>query len=98
MSVFIDASSSSAKSIFNTTYPTNDIQWCWLSLQTDKQKAISLESLENTWVRLIDNSNPDLWQEVLLLCSKSDTEWVVWNPEYGEETLSIDQFCLVPIN
>ena len=87
--------SKSAKASFNN-YSYGNFQWCWVSSKSIDNYPISPEPLKNIWVRLIDDRHADLEQEVLLLCPQSDREWVVWNPESGEEIISVNQFCLVP--
>ncbi len=47
----------------------------------------------STWVQLQEPPSPYSHDEALLLCQHSDTEWVVWIPEYGEAIVHQSQFC-----
>jgi hypothetical protein len=47
----------------------------------------------STWVQLKERPSLYSHDEALLLCQHSDTEWVVWIPEYGEAILDRCQFC-----
>ena len=38
----------------------------------------------SNWVKLRELPSPYSHDEALLLCQHSETEWVVWIPEYGE--------------
>jgi hypothetical protein len=40
-----------------------------------------------TWVKLRELPSPYSYDEALLLCQHSDTEWVVWIPDHGEMIL-----------
>jgi hypothetical protein len=75
----------------NNNYAFNNLQWCWVSVDKYGQDTVSLPPLENTWVHLLSSE-----QDVLLLCSLSDSEWVVWNPDCGEQILRVEQFCVIP--
>jgi hypothetical protein len=46
----------------------------------------------STWVKLQEPPSPYSHDEALLLCQHSDTEWIVWIPEYGEMLLHRNQF------
>ncbi|HAG83531.1 MAG TPA: hypothetical protein DCL61_20870 [Cyanobacteria bacterium UBA12227] len=52
-----------------------------------------LEEQTGTWVQLHERPTPYSYDEALLLCQHSDTEWVVWIPDYGEMVLHQNQFC-----
>jgi hypothetical protein len=78
-------------SLSTNNYFANNLQWCWISPNKYQQEAVSLANLENTWVHLLSSE-----QDVLLLCSVTDTEWVVWNPNCGEQVLTVEQFCVIP--
>jgi hypothetical protein len=41
----------------------------------------------NTWVLLLQRPSPFCYDEALLLCRYSETEWLTWIPEYGEAIL-----------
>ncbi len=45
----------------------------------------------STWVQLQELPSPYSHDEALLLCQHSETEWVVWIPEYGEMILHRSQ-------
>lgn len=42
---------------------------------------------ETTWVKLRELPSPYSYDEALLLCQHSDTEWLVWIPDHGEMIL-----------
>jgi hypothetical protein len=46
----------------------------------------------STWVQLRERPSPYSHDEALLLCQHSDTEWMVWIPDYGEMILHRSQF------
>lgn len=46
----------------------------------------------STWVQLQEPPSTYSHDEALLLCPHSETEWVVWIPEYGETILHQNQF------
>lgn len=47
------------------------------------------------WVKLLERPHPLSHDEALLLCRDAEERWSVWIPDYGETTLSADQFyCL----
>ncbi|HBL11249.1 MAG TPA: hypothetical protein DD379_07550 [Cyanobacteria bacterium UBA11162] len=52
-----------------------------------------LEEQTGTWVQLYERPTPYSYEEALLLCQHSDTEWVVWIPDYGEMVLDQNEFC-----
>jgi hypothetical protein len=45
-----------------------------------------------TWVQLQEPPSPYSHDEALLLCRHSETEWIVWIPEYGEMVLHQSQY------
>jgi hypothetical protein len=47
----------------------------------------------STWVQLRECPSPYSHDEALLLCQHSETEWIVWIPEYGEMILHRSQIC-----
>lgn len=49
----------------------------------------------STWVKLLELPSPFSFDEALLLCKCSDSEWLAWIPEWGEAVLHTRQFCLV---
>lgn len=50
------------------------------------------ELQESTWVQLHELPSPYSYDQALLLCQHSDTEWIVWVPEHGEMLLHRSQF------
>jgi hypothetical protein len=78
------------------TLNSNKVQWCWLPIN-------SLQGMTNypqlpapqTWVRLLDEVSEFCYDEALLLCQNSDSEWVAWIPDHGQAILHIHQFCLM---
>lgn len=46
------------------------------------KKAESLQAA--TWVKIKKLPSPYSYDEALLLCQHSETEWVVWIPDHGE--------------
>jgi len=46
----------------------------------------------STWVQLRERPSSYSHDEALLLCQHSDTEWIVWIPDYGELVLHCGQF------
>ena len=50
------------------------------------------ESHSSTWVKLQQPPSPYSYDEALLLCKHSDTEWIAWVPDYGEILLDQCQF------
>ena len=61
------------------------------SSQPDNSKA-EQEFEASTWVQLRECPSPYSHDEALLLCQHSDSEWMVWIPEYGEMILHRSQF------
>ncbi len=41
------------------------------------------------WIKLTDLPSEMSYDEALLLCQKSDHEWVVWIPDYGEAIITV---------
>lgn len=46
----------------------------------------------NTWVTLLEVPSSFSFDEALLLCRHSDSEWVAWIPDHGESVLHVSQF------
>jgi len=46
----------------------------------------------STWVPLREPPSPYSHDEALLLCQHSESEWIVWIPDYGEMILHRSQF------
>ena len=72
-----------------------NLQVRWCSLPTnDYSNRVNLPQLQShMWVELLTELNPCSHNEALLLCEKSETEWVAWVPDHGETTLRVDEFC-----
>ena len=68
------------------------VQWCSVPLNRTEESNYQLQP--NTWVQLLELLNPFCHDEALLLCQESDSEWVVWIPDYGEAVLHVSQFCV----
>ncbi|MCU0534694.1 MAG: hypothetical protein MUD14_12445 [Hydrococcus sp. Prado102] len=49
----------------------------------------------NTWVKLFKPLDLFCYDEALLLCQQSESEWVAWIPDYGEAILHVSQFCAI---
>lgn len=47
----------------------------------------------NTWVHLLERPSPFSFDEALLLCQLSESEWSAWIPDCGEAVLHVSQFC-----
>lgn len=47
---------------------------------------------KSTWVKLRERLSPYSHDEALLLCQETETQWVVWIPDYGEAILDQSQF------
>ncbi|HEY9596446.1 MAG TPA: hypothetical protein V6D33_02110 [Cyanophyceae cyanobacterium] len=62
----------------------------WLSKSTSS--TTELDSYASTWVKLRELPSPYSYEEALLLCQHSDTEWIVWIPDYGQMILHRSQF------
>lgn len=75
-----------------TNYAEANLQWCWISSDKLQQQKVTLHPLDNNWVQVISSEE----EEVLLLCPKSETEWVAWSPECGEKIVSVNEFCFMP--
>jgi len=50
----------------------------------------------SAWVQLRERPSEYSHDEGLLLCQHSDTEWIVWIPDYGEMVLHRSQFSEIP--
>lgn len=50
----------------------------------------------STWVKLLELPSPLSFDEALLLCQCSESEWLAWIPDHGEAVLHTRQFCLTP--
>ncbi len=46
----------------------------------------------STWVQLRERPSAYSHDEALLLCQHSDTQWIVWIPDYGEMIVHRSQF------
>lgn len=55
-----------------------------------KKPATELQT--STWVKLRECPSPYSHDEALLLCQESETQWVVWIPDFGEAILDQSQF------
>jgi hypothetical protein len=61
-------------------------------LNWSNQPVIGAAELQpSTWVQLREPPAPYSHDEALLLCQHSETEWIVWIPEYGEMVLHRSQ-------
>jgi hypothetical protein len=69
------------------------VKWCTLPTHSYKNRANPPQLQRNMWVELLEQLNPLSHSEALLLCQKSDTEWIAWIPDHGEATLRVDEFC-----
>jgi hypothetical protein len=47
----------------------------------------------DTWVQLLELPSTFSFDEALLLCQISESEWVAWIPDHGETVLNTCQFC-----
>ena len=70
------------------------VSWCSVPLRQSSNRKIASQPLPNTWVRLLELANPFCYEEALILCQHSDSEWVAWIPDHGEAILHNSQFCL----
>lgn len=52
-----------------------------------------LDYQESMWVHLLELPSSFSYDEALLLCQKSEDEWVAWIPDHGEAVLHTSQFC-----
>lgn len=61
-----------------------------------QQEGSSLEQelQPSRWVKLLELPSPFSFDEALLLCKCSDSEWLAWIPDWGEAVLDTRQFCL----
>lgn len=60
-----------------------------------EQKTAEPERHSSTWVKLQKCPSPYSYDEALLLCQHSDTEWIAWVPDYGEIVLHRSQFSQI---
>lgn len=72
-------------------------QWCTLPFDQNSNLLAPPQPQRNMWVELLEKPNPLSHNEALLLCEKSETEWVAWIPDHGEAILGVHQFCC-PVN
>jgi len=56
-------------------------------------KNSDVEQVDGLSVSIQNNDNFIRHNEALLLCEKSETEWIAWVPDHGEAILRVDQFC-----
>lgn len=56
--------------------------------------SLEQELQPSTWVKLLELPSPFSFDEALLLCKCSDSEWLAWIPDWGETVLHTRQFCL----
>jgi len=73
--------------------PTPQVKWCALPTNHYQNRVNPPQLQGNMWVELLEQLNPLSHTEALLLCQKSETEWVAWVPDHGEAMLRVDQFC-----
>lgn len=78
--------------VLETVQSKFQVKWCDYPLDFTPSEVPQAKS--NTWVKLLALPNPYSHDEALLLCPKSDTEWVAWIPDHGEAILHINNFCL----
>ena len=64
----------------------------WLAQKEGSSWERELEP--STWVKLLKLPSPFSFEEALLLCKCSDSEWLAWIPDWGEAVLHTGQFCL----
>jgi hypothetical protein len=69
-------------------HPLNGLNW---SSKPDRSTA-EQEFEASTWVQLRSLPSPYSHDEALLLCQQSESEWMVWIPNYGEMILHRSQF------
>jgi hypothetical protein len=67
----------------NNPPPLQTPSFCFLS------SALNPISEPNIWVKLTKFPSPFAHDEALLLCRHSETEWVVWIPDFGEAIIEI---------
>lgn len=64
------------------------------TIETAQANPLDEQLQPSTWVKLLELPSPFSFDEALLLCSQSETEWLAWIPDYGEVVLNTRQFCL----
>ena len=78
--------------LLKTESNNHRVRWCSPWLHKDKS---SPQLKANIWVSLFKPLTDFCYDEALLLCQDSETEWVVWIPDHGEARISLEQFCLM---
>jgi hypothetical protein len=53
-----------------------------------RDRAVPLQP--STWVKLAQPPSVFSFDQALLLCLWSETQWLAWVPDYGEVVLDID--------
>ena len=84
--------SPSEMAVLETLQSQSQVRWCSYPQGFAPSKVP--QAKPNTWVKLLTLLNPYCYDEALLLCPKSDTEWVAWIPDHGEAILHVNHFCL----
>ncbi|MGH2413097.1 MAG: hypothetical protein ACRDEA_05285 [Microcystaceae cyanobacterium] len=80
----------------NVAQRETSVNWCSIPTTWSKEFHAKPQLQPNTWVRLLESLNPFCYEEALLLCQESESEWIAWIPDHGETILHISQFCLSP--
>ncbi|MEA5536698.1 hypothetical protein [Crocosphaera sp. XPORK-15E] len=75
-----------------TATGNNRVRWCSPFLNNTKNPP-KLEA--NMWVSLFNPLTDFCYDEAILLCQNSETEWVIWIPDHGEAKITIEEFCLM---
>ena len=78
--------------VLETLQSQSQVRWCNYASGFNPSEAP--QAKPNTWVKLLIVLNPYCYDEALLLCPKSDVEWVAWIPDHGEAILHVNHFCL----
>ena len=64
-----------------------------LTWSSQPDSSIAEQEFEaSTWVQLRELPSSYSHDEALLLCQHSESEWIVWIPDYGEMILHRSQF------
>ena len=68
------------------------VRWCspFLNKTQTPPKLVA-----NMWVSLFNPLTDFCYDEAVLLCQQSETEWVAWIPDHGEAAITIDEFCIM---
>lgn len=66
---------------------------CNWSVDTEPT-PLPAELQPSTWVKLLELPSPFSFDEALLLCELSESEWLAWIPDCGETVLHTRQFCI----